>query len=363
MENVIIYIMVGFAVLGGLDRIFGSRIGLGGEFEKGILTSGQLILTMAGIMVLAPVIADLLVPVVSPVYKLLGADPAIFAGSLLACDMGGAPLAELLAESEEAAVLGGIITSSMLGVTISFTIPTAMAMTKKEDSPYVAKGILCGILTIPIGIFFGGLTAKISPLFILKNMIPIIVIALIIALGVWKFEKITIVIFNAFGKLISAVAVFGLLIAIIDALTGWRPIENIASISESLSTIGEIALMLAGAFPLVFVLSKLLSKPLVKLGNKLGINEAAALGLISCTVNSLLVFKTVEDMNERGKVVNMAFAVSAAFVLGDHLAYTASFSPLAIIPMIVGKLCAGICAVAVAFMLTRPKAKNTQKSP
>jgi len=358
MEKIIIYIMVGFAVIGGLDRIFGSRLGVGKEFEKGILTSGQLILTMAGIMVLAPAIADLLVPVVSPVFRFLGADPAMFAGSLLACDMGGAPLAALLAESEEAAVLGGIITSSMLGVTISFTVPTAMAMTKKEDSPFVAKGILCGILTIPIGIFFGGLTAGINPIFILKNMIPIIIIALIIALGVWKFEKITITVFNWFGRLIGAVAVFGLLVAIVDALVGWRPIENIASISESLSTIGEIALMLAGAFPLVFVLSKLLSKPLVRVGEKLGMNEASALGLISCTVNSLLVFKTVEDMNERGKVVNMAFAVSSAFVLGDHLAYTASFSPSAIIPMIVGKLTGGAFALAVAFALTKPKTKK-----
>ena len=358
MENVIIYIMVGFAVLGGLDRIFGSRLGLGAEFEKGVLTSGQLILTMAGIMVLAPAIADLLVPVVSPVYKFLGADPAIFAGSLLACDMGGAPLALLLADSSDAAILGGIITSSMLGVTISFTIPTAMAMTKKEDSPYVAKGILCGILTIPIGIFFGGLAAKINPLFILKNMIPIVIVAVIIAVGIWKFEKITITVFNVFGKIIGAVAVFGLLIAIIDALTGWRPIENIASISESLAVIGEIALMLAGAFPLVFVLSKLLSKPLVRIGNKLGLNEASALGLISCTVNSLLVFKTVEDMNERGKVVNMAFAVSAAFVLGDHLAYTASFMPDAIFPMIIGKALAGISAVAIAFLLTPSKTEK-----
>ena len=358
MENVIIYIMVGFAVLGGIDRVFGSRLGLGKEFEKGILTAGQLILTMAGIMVLAPAIADLLVPLVSPVYKFLGADPAIFAGSLLACDMGGAPLALLLAESGDAAMLGGIITSSMMGVTISFTIPTAMAMTKKEDSAFVAKGILCGILTIPVGIFFGGLCAKMNILFVLKNMIPIVIIALIITLGIWKFEKITIKIFNLFGILISTVAVFGLLVAIIDAFTGWRPIENIASISDSLAVIGEIALMLAGAFPFVFVLSRLLSKPLVKLGEKLGMNETAALGLISCTVNSLLVFKSVEDMNERGKVVNMAFAVSAAFVLGDHLAYTASFMSDAIFPMIIGKLTAGIAAVLVAFLLTRKKPKE-----
>ena len=133
MATVIIYIMVGFAIIGGVDRIFGSRLGLGAEFEKGILTSGQLILTMAGIMVLAPAIADVLIPVVSPIYKFIGADPAMFAGSLIACDMGVAPIAQALAESEEAEILGGIITSSMLGVTISFTIPTAMAMTRKED--------------------------------------------------------------------------------------------------------------------------------------------------------------------------------------------------------------------------------------
>ena len=358
MEKIIIYVMVGFAVLGALDRIFGSKFGLGKEFEKGILTSGELIMTMAGIMVLAPAIADLLVPIVSPIYAFFGADPAMFAGSLLACDMGGAPIAAELAESEEARLLGGIITSSMLGVTISFTIPTAMAMTKKEDAPFVAKGILAGILTIPVGIFFGGLTAGMNILFILKNMIPIVIVALIIALGIWKFERVTLVVFNVFGKIISAVALVGLVIAILDALIDFRPIENIASISESLSTIGEIALMLAGAFPLVFVLSKLLKKPLVKLGNKIGMNEAAALGIISCTVNSLLVFKSVEDMDERGKVVNMAFAVSAAFVLGDHLAYTLSFSPEGIFPMIVGKLSAGITAVAVAFLITRKKVKK-----
>ena len=58
-------------------------------------------------------------------------------------------------------------------------------------------------------------------------------------------------------------------------------------------------------------------------------------------------------MNERGKVVNIAFAVSAAFVFGDHLGFTAGFAPEMIGPMIVGKLAGGISAVAVAMLLTR----------
>ena len=75
--------MAGFALLGAADRIFGNRWGLGKEFEEGILAMGSLALAMLGIIALAPVLANLLRPVVVPVYGFLGADPAMFAGTLL----------------------------------------------------------------------------------------------------------------------------------------------------------------------------------------------------------------------------------------------------------------------------------------
>ena len=81
--------MAGFAILGAIDRIFGNRWGLGKEFEEGILAMGSLALAMVGIVCLAPVLAALLKPVVVPVYTFLGADPAMFAGRLLPCYMGG----------------------------------------------------------------------------------------------------------------------------------------------------------------------------------------------------------------------------------------------------------------------------------
>jgi len=58
-------------------------------------------------------------------------------------------------------------------------------------------------------------------------------------------------------------------------------------------------------------------------------------------------------MDKRGKVVNIAFAVSAAFVFGDHLGYTAEAAPEILPGMILGKLAGGITAVAVALLLTR----------
>ena len=51
---------------------------------------GSLALAMIGIICLAPVLANLLRPVVVPLYSLPGADPAMFAGTILANDMGGA---------------------------------------------------------------------------------------------------------------------------------------------------------------------------------------------------------------------------------------------------------------------------------
>ncbi|MBQ6891416.1 MAG: ethanolamine utilization protein EutH, partial [Clostridia bacterium] len=88
-HELLIWVMALFAVLGALDRLLGDRFGLGSGFEEGIMAMGSLALAMVGIVSLAPVLAGMLRPVVVPVYRLLGADPAMFAGSILACDMGG----------------------------------------------------------------------------------------------------------------------------------------------------------------------------------------------------------------------------------------------------------------------------------
>ena len=52
------YIFALFAVVGALDKIFGNRLKLGDEFEKGIMTIGILVMSMSGTMVLAPVLAQ-----------------------------------------------------------------------------------------------------------------------------------------------------------------------------------------------------------------------------------------------------------------------------------------------------------------
>ena len=357
-HEILIAVMAAFAVAGAIDRIFGNRWGLGKEFEEGILAMGSLALAMVGIVCLAPVLANLLKPVIVPVFAFLGADPAMFAGTILACDMGGGALAVELAASHQAAMLGGVLTGSMLGATVVFTIPVAMGILEEKDRPVMAQGILCGIVTIPLGVLAGGLTAGFPIGMVLRNLIPIVIIAALIALGLWRAENAMVRGFEVFGKLVVAVVTVGLAAAVVEALTGFVIIPGMAPISEGFETVGTIAIVLAGAFPLVFVITKLLRKPLMAAGRWLGINDAAAAGLIASLANSIATFGMVKDMNRRGKVVNIAFAVSAAFVFGDHLGFTAGFAPEMIGPMIVGKLVGGVSAIAVAMWLTAKEEKS-----
>ena len=351
IDKIIIIIMTIFMAIGGIDKIFGNKLGYGEKFEEGIMAMGSLAVAMVGIISLAPVLGNLLTPVVGPIYSALGADPAMFATTLLANDMGGAPLALKMAQNPEAGKLAAFILGSMMGPTIVFTIPVALGIIEKDDNPYLAKGILAGITTIPLGVLAGGLVAGFPIGLILVNLIPIIIVSALIILGlIFIPEKMTKG-FAIFGQAVVIIITIGLVAAIIQELTGFVVIPGMAPITDGLGTVGAIAIVLAGAYPLVHFITKVFGKPLEVLGKGLGMNEAGAAGLVATLANNIPMFGILKDMDANGKVMNVAFAVSAAFVFGDHLGFTAGYNKTMVFPMIVGKLVAGVTAIFVAKVL------------
>ena len=71
----------------------------------------------------------------------MSADPAMFAGTLLANDMGGWPLAQQLTDDPNAQMLSGLILGAMMGATVVFTIPVALGIingTKVDDQVFLA---------------------------------------------------------------------------------------------------------------------------------------------------------------------------------------------------------------------------------
>ncbi len=356
MGGILAWIMAVFAVIGALDKIFGNRLKLGDEFEKGILTLGPLSLSMLGMMTLAPVLADILLPVIAPVAKSCGFDPSALAGILIANDMGGAALADSVATDKLLGAFHGLCVASMLGATVSFTIPVALRSSKTENHNDVLLGLLCGIATIPVGCFVSGLVMGISPLKVLINLVPALLISVIIVIGLLKFPKGTIKVFSVFGKFIGILITFGLALGIFQTLTGKVIIAKTAPLNESALTVFTICITLAGTFPLIAIISKILKKPLTVLGKKLSLDETSVIGLIATLANSIATMESADKMNKKGRVMNLAFAVSAAFVFGDHLAFTLSYNDEHILAVIIGKLVAGISALIVASLMVKNKA-------
>lgn len=115
MNQIIMYIMAAGAVLGGLDCIFGNRLGLGKRFEEGFNLLGPVALGQAGIICLAPVLSNALGPIVSQAYHALRQDPGMF-GSIFAIDMGGFQMSALLADRSADRQLRGHCSSLHAGL-------------------------------------------------------------------------------------------------------------------------------------------------------------------------------------------------------------------------------------------------------
>lgn len=369
INSVIMLIMMIFMIVGAIDRIRGNKLGYGEKFEDGFNAIGGLAIAMAGVYAAAPVLSMVLGPIISPIYTAIGADASMFATTILACDMGGYPLAMELASDPSIGNFAGLILGTMMGPTIVFTIPVALSIIKKEDRPYLGSGILAGMITIPLGCIVGGIVMNLLTPYelsigrILINLVPVIVIAALICVGLWFAPGPMINGFNKFGTgvtvvitALTAIAVFqqitGIMFPVFSIMSEKDAATGLSGLDSGLLTCGQIGIVLIGAFPMVEWITRTFGGALKKVGGLLGMNEAGSAGMVANLANNIAMFNIMGDMNPKGKLLNVAFAVSAAFVFGDHLGFTAGNNPDMIFPVIVGKLVAGVTAIIVANILS-----------
>lgn len=354
-NTIIMWIMAVGAIVGGLDRLFGNKFGLGEKFEEGFNAMGPLALGMVGIVCLSPVISKHLGPIIIPALTGIGADPAIF-GSILPNDTGGYPLAMSLAINRQAGLFSGLIVASMLGCTVVFSIPVGLSLIERKDQPYFAKGLLIGLITVPIGSLIGGAIAGYDMGMVIINSVPVIAISVLLALGLKFIPDQMIKGCIWFGNFIVWVITVGLAAAAFEAMTGVVIIPGMSPISEALAIIGSIGVVLLGTFPVLSILTKVLDKPLNSVGSRLGMDATSTAGIVFTLANSIPVYKMMKDMNARGKIINTAWLVPATAALGDHLGFTAGVYPDAITAVVISKIVAGVLAIALAMLLT----KNTE---
>ena len=360
-NEVIMFIMAIGVIIGGVDRILGNKFGLGKQFEEGFMCFGPTALSMVGIICLAPVIADILEPIVVPAFNFIGVDPAMF-GSILALDMGGYPLAMELAQNIEVGKFAGLVVASMLGATIVFTIPVGLELIDKGSHPFFAKGLLIGIVPIPIGCIIGGIVMGLPFDKLIINCIPIFLIAIGLMLGLVYMQSKMVKAFAKFGTGIKIVTTIGLAIAAFTYLTNIKIIDRMPDIMDSMITVSGICIVLLGSLPLMGLMMMILKKPFEKLGEKIGLDAVSIGGILFSCISVLPVFKMIKDMNERGKIVTTAFLVSSMATFSAHLGYTVDAQPDMLLPVVISKLCSATLALLLGLYMTREKEQINNKN-
>ncbi len=347
MNQVMMAVIAAGVILGGADRIFGNRFGYGDKFEEGFRLLGPTALSMAGMICLAPVLADILGRVIVPFYRAVGVDPAMF-GSLLAIDMGGYQLAKELAADARTGSYAGIVVSAMFGCTLVFTIPVGMGMIQKEDRRFLARGIMFGLSAMPAGLLAGGVLSGLSVADCLHQNLPVFVMSSLLFLGLWKMPDKMVRGFCAVAEGIKILITAGLVLGAVEFLSGFTILPGLVPIGEAMGVAASIGIVMLGALPAAEFLRRLLQRPFTYLGGLLGLDTVSLTGMLVGLVSPMPVFSMYRGMEEKGKVAAGAFLVSGASLLAAHMGFTVSTEPEMLAALMGGKICGALSAVALA---------------
>ncbi len=390
--TIITYIIMACCVVGGVSYIINDQSELGQSFNEGLHAMANLFIPICGLMASVPFLTVFIPRYIGPIFNLVGADPVLAAAFIMAPDCGSFALATEIGQTPDLFPLI-IATGFMCASTISFNVPIGLSMLEKEDHKYLALGTMSGFLSVPFGVLITSLivafthpairttfttagdpdhVTMLTIGMIIKNLIPLIVICLLLALGLKLFPNGMVRGFKVFGKImtgaLAAVVVAcivqhytGLFTNILHIGWGFNPIlADEEDTFRAIELLGTIAMMLTGAFPMVTLIRKYLSKPLEKLGRLAGLETSGSIGLVACLPNGLALFPFIKDMRPQDKVTCLAFLVCGGYCIGDFLAFNVNFQPNLLIPVFVGQVCGGVIGILFAKILAVPQAERQE---
>lgn len=344
-----------FFVLGALDYLIGNRFGLGKTFEKTLHKMGLILMGVMGVYSLAPVLAQFVTPVVTPLANFLHMDPSVFPAMLFPIDMGGYQLAMDAAIDPQLGLASAVLTSSICGATVGYTITVAVTVVDKKLHSALAKGILSGMVGVPVGCLAGALLCGVPLLTALYNTLPLCVLAALLAWGLFKKPALMTGLFVFFGRILSCIAIVGLTLQALQHLLKVEILPGMMPIEGGLKLVATIIFSMTGAMCLMEVLKVVLKKPLHKCAALMGVGDNAVAGMLASLVSVTLAFTQADDMDERGLIVVCAVCATVAHVIGGQFGVVVELAPELLTPFVLGKFIAGAAGVAVALLLTRKR--------
>ena len=335
MNSFLMWTIALCAILGGIDKIFGNRFGLGKHFDAGFSLIGPIVSGMVGIQCLSPLISKALQLTIAPLFRFAGLDPSILAG-ILPIDMGGYPLAVDMAADPVIGLFSGIFIASTFGCTMIFTIPV--------------HGIMSGLIILPVTLVLAALFSGIDLLYAVGQSLPIILLSLILAWGMKKAPARMASAFTVLAKIIQAVSIIGILAGLIEYLTGFKLLPGILPLSEALLNAALCGIMLIGSLPLAEIMTRIFRKPLRLLETRIGMQDRGITGMLLSLVSVAAGLGLMTEMKKRDVMVNAAFLVSAASVFGPHLGICTANVPEMTAALVFSKLGGAIITIAFIYL-------------
>ena len=389
--KIILYIIMACCVAGGVASIVKEESGLAEAFQNGISTMASMFIPICGLMAAVPFLKIGISAIFGNLFRSFGADASVVGAMIMPPDCGSYALALAMGDTYEILIVV-IAVGFMCASTIAFNVPIGLSVLEKEDHEYLALGTMSGFLSVPFGVFITCLIAMISHpairtiysatadtdyvaqltlRMIVVNLIPIIIICVLLAIGLKVAPKKMLTGFKWFGKILTGIMTAVVVISILEYYTGifssifggfgFDPlIADEKEIFRAVELLGTIAMMLAGAFPMVYLIQKFFRKPLEKLGNLIGLQAEGSTGLIACLANGLALLPLIKDMRPRDKVVTLAFLVCGGYCLGDFIAFDTNFQPNLVVAVLVGQLCGGVIGILFAKKLAVPQADKIE---
>ena len=352
-NQIIVAVLAVFVVLATLDRCIGNRLGLAGELERAFEMLGIMGLNVVGLVCMAPVIAGVLQPVVVPAFSALGADPALFSGCILSPDCGGYSIAAELSDDPEMVRFGGLLVAAILGGVVAFAIPVCCGLLKGEDLRYFAVGVLAAFAVAPITCLTAGLMMGLSPVKTLKNLVPVILLAALIVVGLALIPQRMIRGFQLFARGLGVVVMAGLALGAVEAMTGLVILPGMNPVEDGFLIIGSVTITMAGALPLIYFVTRAGKRPLNAVGSRLGMNDTSLVSILICTVTFVPAILSYEKLNAREKVLLAAAIATVGNMAGAHLGFIAMTDQEMILPMVGAKVVGGVLALPLSALLGR----------
>ena len=351
--NIFIAVMIFFAALGLADMILGNQFGLAPDFEQGLATMGSLSLSVVGFYTIGISFVQNHAEKIAAATSGLPFDPSLIPGSLLAPDMGALGIAVNLAATPALAAFTGAMVSGGLGMTIGYQLPVFLAAVKKEEIPDLMRGFIFGLIALPPGLLTGGLMIGLPLPVLLVNMTPVLTLCVLLIAAFLLAPDGTMKVLILFGNIVRIVSFVFFALAVTGLFSPEHAVADPALVKDSLLMILRMVLVACGGLVMSHLILDHFGDFIRKIGGRLRVNNESVVGFLLSSTQSLAMLPLFSRMDKNGRVLNAAFSVSGAYVIGGQMAAVSSMvtGPQTTAYMVC-KIVSGLLGVALAAVFT-----------